>query len=66
MKKFTVGIDVGGTNVKLGLVNRSGKIIDRSFLNTKQFNRNKLIEALIAEITEGSPTPRSKMSLFTI
>jgi len=41
MKKFTVGVDVGGTNIKLGLVDASGRIIARSRLNTKGFIRNK-------------------------
>lgn len=54
MKKFTIGVDVGGTNVKLGLVNPSGRIIARSRLVTKAFMRDKkrLIIA-IAEAIEG-------------
>jgi len=41
MNKFIIGVDVGGTNVKLGLVNPRGAIIARSRLNTKAFNRDK-------------------------
>lgn len=36
-----MGIDVGGTNTKFGLLNLKGNIIDRTCLNTKSFNRNK-------------------------
>jgi len=52
MPQFTVGIDVGGTNVKLGLVNSQGKVISRSRLVTKSFARSKqkLINAMIASI----------------
>lgn len=51
MSKFVLGIDVGGTNVKLGLVNRQGKIIARSSLNTKSFIRTPkdLIDAIVEQ-----------------
>jgi len=52
MKHYTVGIDVGGTNIKFGLVNRLGSILARTSLDTKKYHRNKqkLINALIEEI----------------
>jgi len=52
MNNYTIGIDVGGTNIKLGLVSPKGKIISRSILKTKHFvqNKKKLIDALINEI----------------
>ncbi len=52
MKSFIIGIDVGGTNIKIGLMNRSGKIFDRSHLVTRRFIRNKaqLIEALAVSV----------------
>ena len=54
MTNFAVGIDVGGTNIKLGLVNRLGKVVARSRLTTKSFSRNKtkLIAALCQAVTE--------------
>lgn len=54
MNKYTVGIDVGGTNVKLGLIDARGRIVARSRLVTKSFGRNKakLITALCGEIKE--------------
>lgn len=52
MKKFTIGVDVGGTNIKMGLVNASGKIVFRTRLDTKSFIRNqeKLINAIVKTI----------------
>lgn len=49
MKHFVLGIDVGGTNIRFGLVNPSGKIVFRSSLLTKDVikNKNRFINALI-------------------
>ena len=54
MSSFVIGIDVGGTNVKLGLVSPTGKIIDRSHLSTKSFSRTKseLVLALVEKVRE--------------
>ncbi len=52
MKKYVIGIDVGGTNVKLGLVDHLGFIRARSHFPTKAFlrNKNKLISAVLQNI----------------
>ncbi len=52
MKKYVVGVDVGGTNIKLGVVGPSGKVIVRTSFATKPFasSRIKLISALAHEI----------------
>ncbi len=52
MKNFTVGVDIGGTNVKLGLVSRSGKVVARSNFATRSYinNRQRFIDALVHEI----------------
>ena len=52
MKKYVVGVDVGGTNIKLGVVGPSGKVIVRNSFATKPFasSRIKLIAALSREI----------------
>lgn len=52
MKKYVVGVDVGGTNIKLGIVSPAGKVIVRNSFATKPFasNRTKLITALAKEI----------------
>jgi glucokinase len=52
MKHYTIGVDFGGTNIKLGVVDRRGQVAARAFLDTKKFSRHrdKLIDALILEI----------------
>lgn len=54
MKNVIIGIDVGGTNIKIGLVSQDGRVISRTFLNTKSFIRDKnfLINALIKKIED--------------
>jgi glucokinase len=39
MNKYVIGVDVGGTNVKLGLISSSGKIMARSSFSTKNFSQ---------------------------
>lgn len=41
MGKYIVGVDVGGTNIKLGIVDPLGKIIVKTVLATKSYSRNK-------------------------
>jgi len=52
MKQYVVGVDVGGTNIKLGVVGPAGKVIVRNSFATKPFasSRIKLIAALASEI----------------
>ncbi len=52
MKNLVLGIDVGGTNVKLGIVDDKGNILARSSMPTKSYTRNKnhLIKAIFAQI----------------
>ncbi|MEI7999009.1 MAG: ROK family protein [Candidatus Omnitrophota bacterium] len=52
MKKYVVGVDVGGTNIKLGLVHPQGHVIIRSHFPTKPFSssKNELITVLAEEI----------------
>src|SRR3989338_7837126 len=54
MRQLILGIDIGGTNIKFGLVNHSGRIIDRTLLSTRSFiqNKDKLIEALVCSCRE--------------
>jgi len=54
MNHYTVGVDIGGTTIQLGLVNHSGVIFSRASLDTKKFhrNKNKLIDAVVGEIRE--------------
>ena len=52
MKQYVVGVDVGGTNIKLGVVGPSGQVIVRNSFATKPFASSKinLIAALAREI----------------
>ncbi|VAX36937.1 Glucokinase [hydrothermal vent metagenome] len=54
MGKVTVGIDIGGTNIKMGLVDASGKIIEQISIVTESCaqNKKKLIKAVIDGIDE--------------
>ena len=52
MGKFVIGVDIGGTNIKLGLVSPKIKVIDRTELATKSFIRDRkvLIQAVVEHI----------------
>ncbi len=52
MKTYVVAVDVGGTNIKLGIVDHKGKVIARNSLPTKTFSssKTKLIDALAHHI----------------
>ena len=52
MKKLTLGIDVGGTNIKLGLVNNLGKVVGRTSVSTRPYrhSKNQLLGALLAAV----------------
>ena len=48
MKNYVIGIDVGGTNIKYGLVTPTGEIVYRKVLKTKDYSsRAKLIPAMV-------------------
>ena len=49
MKKFVLGIDIGGTKTKIGLVSLSGKVFYRTYLSTRSYvlRRERLITALV-------------------
>lgn len=48
MKKVTIGIDIGGTNTKFGLVDKDGNILASHSIRTP---RDQSIEAYIAELS---------------
>lgn len=52
MRLCTIGVDVGGTNIKLGLVAPSGKIIAKTNLITKSYvhHPRQMINALVTAI----------------
>jgi glucokinase len=50
-KKFIIGVDLGGTNLKIALLDANYKIRDKKILNTSSFNKKEsLISAIIASI----------------
>lgn len=49
-KKFAVGVDLGGTYIKFGLVSSDGKIVSKSFLESKA---EKGPDAVIKQIKKG-------------
>ena len=50
-QKVTVGIDIGGTNTKIGVVNADGKILANSRITTTDYPKiAAFVAALDAEI----------------
>lgn len=54
MKNLVLGIDVGGTNIKFGIVDTKGRVLARTALATKSYDRDKngLIAAMLAKTQE--------------
>jgi glucokinase len=53
MKEVVAGIDIGGTNTVLGLVERTGNIIAENCLKTTDFPEiNNFVSALVADINK--------------
>ena len=54
MSHFVIGVDVGGTNIKLGMVNLAGRVIARSSFTTKTYSssKNRFINALVINIQD--------------
>jgi glucokinase len=55
-RQFFIGIDLGGTNLKIAILDKKYKIVDRQVLSTKQFKKKEnLIQAIcysVNRITE--------------
>lgn len=51
MSKFILGIDLGATNIKIGLLDKDYRIVKKKILNTSDFkDRKSLIKGIIEEI----------------
>lgn len=51
MKEFVIGIDIGGTNTKYGIVNHRGEISNKGEISTTEYkDLNKYIDALHKEL----------------
>jgi glucokinase len=53
MKEIVAGVDIGGTNTVLGLVDRTGSVLAEKSLNTTDYPEiNDFVEALVLTINE--------------
>jgi glucokinase len=53
MKKVVAGVDIGGTNTRLGLVDEKGKVLSESNFSTTDYPKiNDFITALVAAINK--------------
>ena len=53
MKEIVAGVDIGGTNSVVGLVDRTGKVLAESSLNTTEYPEiNDFVEALVSAINK--------------
>lgn len=50
--KFIIAIDLGGTNLKIALLNSRYKIIAKELLSTKKFTKSTLIQAIIKSVNK--------------
>ena len=48
-KKYAIGIDVGGTNTKFGVVNKKGEILVQDRIKT---NQHENVEEFIDDLAE--------------
>ena len=37
LKKYVIGIDVGGTNTRIGKINSKGEVLESKMLKTSQY-----------------------------
>ena len=49
MKKYLVGIDIGGTTVKLGLFDLNGELLDKWEIETRKTEKGRYILSDIAK-----------------
>jgi len=50
-KDFVIGIDIGGTNTKFGIINRRGEFVKRGNILTKSFLKaSELIDKLYDQV----------------
>ena len=46
MKSYVVGIDIGGTNTKLGIVDSRGTVLAKDSIKTTNINVSKIISKI--------------------
>ncbi|OIO38585.1 MAG: hypothetical protein AUJ72_02365 [Candidatus Omnitrophica bacterium CG1_02_46_14] len=61
MKKIAIGIDIGGTNVKLGLVSPQGRILERMvFFTASVHGREAMLDLLVCHIRDLTQIAKKK------
>lgn len=51
--KYSIGVDIGGTSIKVGLVSQDGKVVDRfSYVIKKNISQEQIIEELSFQIND--------------
>jgi len=60
-EKYAVGVDLGGTNIKFGIVSRDGKIVKKTSLNT---NADGGPQKVVSQIKRGINEVLNKNKLF--
>ncbi|HDJ33821.1 MAG TPA: ROK family protein [Bacteroidetes bacterium] len=64
MKKVTIGVDIGGTNTVLGIVDEEGNVLDRDHVQTPAHgDARKFIEDLSSAIKKLIETVKSKETI---
>ena len=54
MSEVTIGIDIGGTNTKFGIVDHGGKVLFSSRVATQKYERfNDFLDEVISELNKG-------------
>jgi glucokinase len=67
MKELTVGIDIGGTNTKYGIVDKDGQVIYQGSISTAEFEEFRdYLKALANAIREGLKTVQGEYKLLGI
>ncbi len=62
MQKLAAGIDIGGTNTRVGLVNEKGKILAKASVSTKDFQDPKNFVTVVSNKISELRTPGSKLT----
>ncbi len=67
MKELTVGIDIGGTNTKLGIVDREGNVVHQgSIATTKYDSFNDYFDAMASSVDESAKSLPSGSKIIGI
>lgn len=67
MKELTIGIDIGGTNTKYGIVDRAGQVVYQGSIKTTQFEEFRdYFKGLSAALREGISNVKGECKILGI